>query len=146
MTRVLVLNAGSSSLKYQLIEGSKVLAKGLIEEIGSESARLKQDGHEETRPAKDHDDALAWMLETLEFDELRAAGCTRTGAIVAGAEGVAAGTGVPLVPDASSPSAGTADGAGVWEAAGVGDASLSGVQPSAAVSFAASTGLSTASP
>ena len=62
------------------------------------------------------------------------------------AEGVAAGAGVSLVPDASSPSAGTADGAGVWEAAGVGDASLSGVQPSAAVSFAASAGLSTASP
>ena len=77
---------------------------------------------------------------------VRAAGCTRTGAIVAGAEGVAAGTGVFLVSDASSPSAGTADGAGVWEAAGVGDVSLSGVQPSAAVSFAASAGLSTASP
>ena len=34
--KILVLNCGSSSLKYQLIEmdGEKVLAKGLVERIG----------------------------------------------------------------------------------------------------------------
>lgn len=34
-SRVLVVNAGSSSLKYQLREGARVLAKGTVERIGS---------------------------------------------------------------------------------------------------------------
>ncbi len=41
-TRVLVLNSGSSSLKYQLIDmrdGSR-LAQGLVERIGEETSRL----------------------------------------------------------------------------------------------------------
>ncbi|BDZ46109.1 hypothetical protein GCM10025866_20180 [Naasia aerilata] len=39
MTAVLVVNSGSSSLKYQLIEteGERTLAKGLIERIGQRS-------------------------------------------------------------------------------------------------------------
>ncbi|SHN27329.1 acetate/propionate family kinase [Cryptosporangium aurantiacum] len=67
MKPVLVINSGSSSLKYQLIDvGSGVLAKGLIEEIGSDAARLRHSGREpDTRPAKDHDAALAWMLQVL---------------------------------------------------------------------------------
>ncbi|EXG80293.1 acetate/propionate family kinase [Cryptosporangium arvum] len=73
MKPVLVVNSGSSSLKYQLISENRTI-KGLIEEIGSDHARLRHDGHEETRAAKDHDDALAWMLEKLEFDELLAVG------------------------------------------------------------------------
>ena len=42
--KILVVNAGSSSLKYQLIdmEGEKELAKGLVERIGIEGSRLKQ--------------------------------------------------------------------------------------------------------
>ena len=43
MIPVLVLNAGSSSLKYQLIDLSKtrrpVLASGLVERIGERGAR-----------------------------------------------------------------------------------------------------------
>ena len=41
--KVLVLNCGSSSLKYQLIdmETEGVLAKGLCERIGIEGSRLK---------------------------------------------------------------------------------------------------------
>ena len=41
--KILVLNCGSSSLKYQLIEmdGEKVLAKGLVERIGIEGSRIK---------------------------------------------------------------------------------------------------------
>ena len=35
MSKVLVINAGSSSLKYQLREHDAVLARGLVEEIGS---------------------------------------------------------------------------------------------------------------
>ena len=39
---ILVLNCGSSSLKYQLIDmdGEKVLAKGLCERIGIEGSNL----------------------------------------------------------------------------------------------------------
>ena len=41
--KILVLNCGSSSLKYQLIdmETENVLAKGLCERIGIEGSRLK---------------------------------------------------------------------------------------------------------
>ncbi|MFI5955000.1 acetate/propionate family kinase [Cryptosporangium sp. NPDC051539] len=78
MKPVLVVNAGSSSLKYQLIEpGSPPSAKGLIEEIGSAQARLRHDGEDRgTRPAEDHEAALAWMLEALgdTLDDLLAVG------------------------------------------------------------------------
>ena len=42
MSRVLVINTGSSSIKYQLFEmdGHKVLASGLVERIGEVGARL----------------------------------------------------------------------------------------------------------
>jgi acetate kinase len=42
MSRVLVVNTGSSSIKYQLFEmdGPKVLASGLVERIGEAGARL----------------------------------------------------------------------------------------------------------
>jgi acetate kinase len=42
MSRVLVVNTGSSSIKYQLFEmaGQKVLASGLVERIGEAGARL----------------------------------------------------------------------------------------------------------
>lgn len=74
MKPVLVVNSGSSSLKFQLIGDDGPIAKGLIEEIGSDHARLVLDGQEQTRPAADHDAALAWMLEVLDFDELGAVG------------------------------------------------------------------------
>ncbi|MEF9864177.1 MAG: hypothetical protein RR777_04470, partial [Christensenellaceae bacterium] len=40
---VLIINAGSSSLKYQLIdmENEKVLAKGLVERIGIDHSIIK---------------------------------------------------------------------------------------------------------
>ena len=50
--KILVINCGSSSLKYQLIdmEGEKVLCKGLCERIGMESSMITheangQEGH-----------------------------------------------------------------------------------------------------
>ena len=47
--KVLVINCGSSSLKYQLIDmdGEKVLCKGLCERIGMESSMIT---HEPTAP------------------------------------------------------------------------------------------------
>ncbi len=68
---VLVINAGSSSLKYQLlnVETQKLLAKGICERVGSEEAFHKHglDKNEQVIDAKmaDHDDAMALVLEAL---------------------------------------------------------------------------------
>lgn len=45
--KVLVINCGSSSLKYQLIdmENESVLAKGICERIGAEGSVLKPTSH-----------------------------------------------------------------------------------------------------
>jgi len=42
--KILILNAGSSSLKYQLMDmdGEKMLAKGIVERIGIEGSTIKQ--------------------------------------------------------------------------------------------------------
>ena len=52
MSTILVVNSGSSSIKYQLIEmeGEQVLAKGLIERIGSDDAVVNHtvNGHTES--------------------------------------------------------------------------------------------------
>lgn len=68
---ILVLNAGSSSLKYQLIniETHSVLAKGICERVGSDEAFHKHgiDDNEiviET-PMKDHNEAMRLVLEVL---------------------------------------------------------------------------------
>ena len=69
--KVLVLNCGSSSLKYQLIdmENEAVLCIGLVERIGIEGSILtqKKDGVEGKyiveQPMKDHQDAIKLVLE-----------------------------------------------------------------------------------
>ena len=45
--KILVINCGSSSLKYQLIDmdGEKVLCKGLCERIGMESSMITHDAN-----------------------------------------------------------------------------------------------------
>ena len=69
--KILILNAGSSSLKYQLIDmdGEKLLAKGLVERIGIEGSKLthKYDGKEFelTVPMKDHSAAMKHVLDAL---------------------------------------------------------------------------------
>ncbi|NHU72386.1 acetate/propionate family kinase [Candidatus Sulcia muelleri] len=40
--KLLILNLGSSSIKYQLLENNKFLIKGLIERIGMSGSRIKQ--------------------------------------------------------------------------------------------------------
>ena len=44
--KILIVNAGSSSLKYQLVDmdNEVVIAKGGVERIGLEGANLKQKG------------------------------------------------------------------------------------------------------
>ena len=69
--KILVLNCGSSSLKYQLIdmENEAVLCIGLVERIGIEGSILtqKKDGVEgkyvKEQPMKDHQDAIKLVLE-----------------------------------------------------------------------------------
>lgn len=69
---ILVINCGSSSLKYQLIDmdGEKVLCKGLVERIGIEGSRIKHDTTGKERvvieePMDDHKVALGLVLNAL---------------------------------------------------------------------------------
>ncbi|WP_405552705.1 acetate kinase [Streptomyces sp. NBC_01171] len=77
-TRVLVLNSGSSSLKYQLLDmrdGSR-LAVGLVERIGEQTSRLCHTPlatgatREQSGPIADHETALKSVAEELARDGL----------------------------------------------------------------------------
>ena len=70
--KVLVINAGSSSLKYQLIDvdNGNVIAKGLCERIGICGSMLTYkpaggDKHEFKQDMKDHTDAIRMVLDAL---------------------------------------------------------------------------------
>ncbi len=69
--KILVINAGSSSLKYQLIDmqGEAVLAKGLAERIGIEGSKLTHqygdDKYVVEQPMKSHTDAIQLVLDAL---------------------------------------------------------------------------------
>ena len=73
---VLVINCGSSSLKYQLIDmdTENALATGLVERIGLEGANLTQksegkDKYEIVEPMKDHQDAIRLVLGALRDEK-----------------------------------------------------------------------------
>ncbi|GHK01117.1 acetate kinase [Streptomyces sp. NPDC003753] len=77
-SRVLVLNSGSSSVKYQLLDmrdGSR-LAVGLVERIGEQTSRIKHtalttgDTREQNGPIADHQAALKAVSEELGRDGL----------------------------------------------------------------------------
>ncbi len=69
--KTLVINAGSSSLKYQLVDlnSNKVLARGLCERVGSPDAFRKHcvDDNEVLieEPLKDHTEALKLVIDSL---------------------------------------------------------------------------------
>jgi acetate kinase len=63
MSRVLVLNTGSSSVKYRLFDGDRTLAKGLIERIGEPGS-----------PVPDHDAALRTVMGNVDRGGLVAIG------------------------------------------------------------------------
>lgn len=70
--KVLVINAGSSSLKYQLIDlgNEHVIAKGLCERIGISGSVLKYkpaagEGYEVHEDMRDHMDAIKLVLDAL---------------------------------------------------------------------------------
>ncbi|MFI9601001.1 acetate kinase [Streptomyces sp. NPDC052043] len=77
-TRVLVLNSGSSSLKYQLLDmrDATRLAVGLVERIGERTSRLQhtcltaEGTREHNGPLADHDAALKAVAEELAKDGL----------------------------------------------------------------------------
>ncbi|MFJ8957615.1 MULTISPECIES: acetate kinase [unclassified Streptomyces] len=78
-TRILVLNSGSSSVKYQLLDMAdhSRLALGLVERIGEETSRLKHTplatggaAREQNRPIADHEEALKAVAEELAQDGL----------------------------------------------------------------------------
>ncbi|MFF8641621.1 acetate kinase [Streptomyces sp. NPDC015345] len=79
-TRVLVLNSGSSSVKYQLLDmrDSSRLAVGLVERIGEETSRLKHTpltggdarSREREEPIADHEAALRAVAGELAADGL----------------------------------------------------------------------------
>lgn len=75
--KILVLNCGSSSIKYKLFDmadNEKVLAKGLIEKIGLPDSFLKhttcdKGDIEESRTINNHTDGIKWILEVLLHPE-----------------------------------------------------------------------------
>ena len=73
--KVLVINSGSSSLKYQLIdmETENVIAKGLCERIGIEGSKLthKANGKvlEKVEPMPTHNEAVSLVLSALTDKE-----------------------------------------------------------------------------
>lgn len=74
--KILVINAGSSSLKYQFIDMDNmgVIAKGLCERIGIENSRLKHtpQGKDTViieKDMKDHTDAIGMVIDALTDKE-----------------------------------------------------------------------------
>ncbi|MCD6238785.1 MAG: acetate kinase [Thermotoga sp.] len=77
--KILVINTGSSSIKYQLIdmEGKEVLSKGLLERIGLPNPVLNHklnDGkiHVIQAHIKDHEEGMKLILDTLLDEKLGA--------------------------------------------------------------------------
>ena len=70
--KILVINAGSSSLKYQLLdmETEKLIAKGVVEKIGLEGSMLthKVNGQAYTYEQKlnNHSESLELVLKVLQ--------------------------------------------------------------------------------
>ena len=73
-TRVLVLNAGSSSLKYRLLDAVSGVAEasGSVERIGEDSGTLTHsvagEDHTEERRVADFEDALRSALDAFQDD------------------------------------------------------------------------------
>lgn len=74
MTKSLVLNAGSSSIKFQVFEGENSLLSGLCEAIGLENSKIKykigNDKKEFQTPLKNHEEALEEIILILKENNL----------------------------------------------------------------------------
>jgi len=78
--KVLVLNAGSSSLKYRLIdvtdiENMKLMAKGICDRVGSEASQhvcsIDENELRISIPMENHDEAMQVVLDTLSSGPLK---------------------------------------------------------------------------
>ena len=86
-TRVLVVNSGSSSIKYQLVDvdSGEALATGLVERIGQEMGAFKHEGPNGVvkleQPVPDHESGMATVLGLFaeHGPELTAASLTAIG-------------------------------------------------------------------
>jgi len=73
--KILVLNSGSSSLKYQLMdmETEEVMAKGNYERIGVGESfithKVNGEKHEIVNPVENHEQAISFMLEQLTHSD-----------------------------------------------------------------------------
>ncbi|MBN1778431.1 MAG: acetate kinase [Clostridiales bacterium] len=73
--KILILNAGSSSLKYQLMDmdGEKILAKGMVDRIGIDGSTIRQTAGDKVfklkEPVPNHTDAIHLMLKALTDPE-----------------------------------------------------------------------------
>ena len=71
MTKSLVVNAGSSSIKFQVFDGEESVLSGLCEMIGLETSRiiLKAFGEKETIeiPLQNHKTAMEKIVEILKL-------------------------------------------------------------------------------
>ena len=70
--KVLVINCGSSSLKYQVLDMTNevLMAKGLVERIGMDGAtitheKIGQDKYKLTTPMQSHKEAIALVLQAI---------------------------------------------------------------------------------
>lgn len=74
--KILVINAGSSSIKYQLIDmnGESVLAKGMCDRIGTNGGNFKhkvpgKDDYKLDVDMKNHEEAINLVIKTLTDPE-----------------------------------------------------------------------------
>ena len=76
--KVLVINAGSSSIKYQLIDADKeqLIAKGLVEKIGIKGSllthKINGKAYEFKQDLQDHAESLELVLKVLQDKEVGA--------------------------------------------------------------------------
>jgi acetate kinase len=74
--KVLVINAGSSSIKYQLYQmpESRMLAKGMVERIGDNTSQLSHcfggESHSKAQPVPDHEAGMELILKILVDKEI----------------------------------------------------------------------------
>ncbi|GAB4285716.1 MAG: acetate kinase [Marinilabiliales bacterium] len=74
--KILVLNCGSSSIKYQLLDmtNEDVLSSGIVERVGHDNAELThkvpgKEKYKKEKPVSDHRVGIDWILETLLHPE-----------------------------------------------------------------------------
>lgn len=74
--KILIINCGSSSLKYQVfdMDNEEVLSKGIVERIGIKGSRVKHEGNGQKRAyesiIKDHTQAIERVFDLIKDEEV----------------------------------------------------------------------------